>query len=111
MMTMTAIDIIAFSFLGAITITMLLGILLTVFIPALDRWSKRYFTAMFSLMFFLSVCCYLSLFFWYDPTKAAESRITYLLEDLFLVTPIFMPTLFLLHYSGEKIIRNRSSSR
>ena len=104
MMTMTAIDIIAFSFLGAITITMLLGILLTVFIPALDRWSKRYFTAMFSLMFFLSVCCYLSLFFWYDPTKAAESRITYLLEDLFLVTPIFMPTLFLLHYSGEKII-------
>ena len=34
---------------------------------------------------------------------AAGSRISYLLEDLFLVTPIFMPTLFLLHYSGEKI--------
>ncbi|MBQ4237895.1 MAG: hypothetical protein II698_01170, partial [Ruminococcus sp.] len=104
MTTMTTIDIIGFSVLAAITITMLFGILLTVFIPALDRWSKRYFTAIFSLMFLLSVCCYLALFFWYDPTKAAESRITYLLEDLLLVTPIFMPTLFLLHYSGEKIV-------
>ena len=104
MTTMTTIDIIGFSVLAAITITMLFGILLTVFIPALDRWSKRYFIAIFSLMFLLSVCCYLALFFWYDPTKAAESRITYLLEDLLLVTPIFMPTLFLLHYSGEKII-------
>ena len=104
MTTMTTIDIIGFSVLAAITITMLFGILLTVFIPALDRWSKRYFIAIFSLMFLLSVCCYLALFFWYDPTKAAESRITYLLEDLLLVTPIFMPTLFLLHYSGEKIV-------
>lgn len=104
MTTVTTIDLIGFSIAGAITITMLLGIVLTVFIPALDRWSKRYFTAMFSLMFLLSVSCFFALLFWYDPSMAAESKITYLIEDLFLVTPIFMPTLFLLHYSGEKII-------
>ena len=104
MTTVTALDLISFSIAGAITITMLLGILLTVFIPALDRWSKRYFIAMFSLMFLLSVSCFFALFFWYYPSMAAGSRIAYLVEDLLLVTPIFMPTLFLLHYSGEKII-------
>lgn len=103
MMTMTTLDLIGFTIVGAITITMLLGIVLTIFIPALDRWSKRYFIAMFSLLLILSVVCFFALLFWYDPSKAAESKIAYLLEDLFLVTPIFMPTLFLLHYSGEKI--------
>ncbi len=104
MITVTMIDLIDFSLVGAILITMLLGIVLTVFIPTLDRWSKRYFIAMFSLMFLLSVTGFFALIFWYDPSMAAGSRISYLLEDLFLVTPIFMPMLFLLHYSGEKII-------
>ena len=102
MMTVTAFDLIGFSIAGAIIITMALGIVLSVFMP-LDRWSKRYFTAMFSLMFLLSVFCFFGLLFWYDPSMAAAAKINYLIEDLFLVTPVFMPTLFLLHYSGEKI--------
>lgn len=104
MTTVTTIDLIVFSIEGAIMITMLLGILLTIFIPALDRWSKRYFIVMFSLLFFFSVFSFFALLFWYDPSMADGSKITYLLENLFIVTPIFMPTLFLLHYSGEKII-------
>ena len=103
MMTVTMFDLIAFSSVGALIITMTLGIVLTVFIPALDRWSKRYFIALFSLMFLFAVTCFLALIFWYDPSMAAASIIIYLFEGVFLVTPVFMPTLFLLHYSGEKI--------
>ena len=103
MITVTTFDLIGFTIVGALIITMTLGIVLTVFIPALDRWSKRYFIALFSLMFLCAVTCFLALIFWYDPSKAVASTIIYLFEGVFLVTPVFMPTLFLLHYSGEKI--------
>ena len=99
---MSLLDYFGFSLGGAIIIIMAIGILLSVFMP-LDRWSKRYFIALFSLMFLCAVTCFIALIFWYDPSKAVASRIIYLLEGAFLVTPVFMPTLFILHYSGEKI--------
>ena len=99
---MSLFDIIGFSLGGAIIITMALGIVLSAFMP-LDRWSKRYFIALFSLMFLCSVTCFLALIFWYNPSMAVASRAVYLLEGMFLVTPVFMPTLFILHYSGETI--------
>ncbi len=95
-------EIIGFSLGGAVIITMALGIFLSAFMP-LDRWSKRYFTVLFSLMFPCSVMCFFDLIFWYDPSMAVASKYIYLLEGVFIVTPVFMPTLFLLHYSGEKI--------
>ena len=100
---MGMLDIITFSLYGAIIITMVFGIVLSAFMPALDRWSKRYFITLFSLMFLCVVVCFLALIFWYDPSKAKTERIIYLLEGLFLTTPIYAPTLFLLHYSGDKI--------
>ena len=103
MITVDTIGLIGFSLTGAITITMLLGIVLSAFMPALDRWNKLYFIALFSLMFILSVSCVFAMFFWYDTSMAVEAKIDYLIEGLFLVTPVFMPTIFLLHYSGEKI--------
>ena len=100
---MGLLDLIGFALCGAIIITMAFGIVLSVFMPALDKWSKRYFITLFSLMFLCSVVCFLALIFWYDSSMAKASRIIYLLEDLFLVTPVYMPMIFLLHYSGEKI--------
>ena len=97
------LDLIGFALGGAIMITMAIGIALSAFMPALDRWSKRYFIALFSLMFMCSVSCFLALVFWYDPSMAQAARIVYFTEGLFLATPIFMPMLFILHYSGEKI--------
>jgi len=100
---MGLLDVIVFSLVGAIIITMLLGIVLSVSMPALDKWSKRYFTALFSLMFLSTVTSFIALVFYYDPSMAKAERIIYLLEGVFLVTPVFMPTIFLLHYSGEII--------
>lgn len=97
------LDLIGFSIFGAIIVTMAIGIVLSTFIPALDRWSKRYFIALFSLMFLCTVTCFVGLLFWYDPSKAVAERTIYLLEGVFLATPIYAPTLFILHYSGDKI--------
>ena len=100
---MGLLDLIVFSISGAIIITMAIGIVLSAFMPALDRWSKRYFIALFSLMFLSSIISFIALIFWYDSSMAAASRIVYLLEGIFLATPVFMPTIFILHYSGDKI--------
>ena len=99
-------EIIGFSISGAFIITMAFGIVLSVFIPTLDRWSKRYFIVLFSMMFLCAVSCFLALIFWNDPSMASQSRVIYILEGMFLVTPIFMPAIFLLHYSGRKIKNN-----
>ena len=100
---MGLLDLFGFTLIGAIIITMAFGIVLSASMPALDKWSKRYFIVLFSLMLMCSVSCFLALVFWYDPSMAVASRIVYFFEDMFLMTPVFMPTIFILHYSGEKI--------
>ena len=92
-----------FSLAGALLVMMALGIAFSAFMPALDRWSKRYFVILFSLLLLCTVACFLALIFWDDPAMAVGARIVYLFEDLFISTPIFMPTLFLLHCCGERV--------
>lgn len=93
--------IVAYLILGALMVMMAIGIAFSAFMPALDRWNKRYFIILFSLLFLCTVSCLLAFIFWEAPTMAATSRIVYLFEGLLLSTPVFMPTLFLLHSCGE----------
>ncbi len=92
-----------FSISAALLVMMAFGIAFSAFMPALDRWSKRYFITLFSLFFLCIVTCFLALIFWEDPTMAVAARIIYIFESLFLLTPIFMPTIFLLHSCGESL--------
>ena len=101
-MTWTSSDIFGFSVLSTILVIMVLGIVFSFFTPTLDRWSKRYFITLFSLLFLCAVTCFLALLFWHDSTKAVASRIVYFFEDAFLSTTVFMPTVFLLHNAGER---------
>ena len=90
-----------FSLSGALLVMMAIGITLSAFMPALDRWSKRYFIILFSLLFLCAVTCFFALIFWNDPSMAIAETIVYIFEDLFITTPIYMPTIFLLHSCGE----------
>ena len=100
-MTVTWLDLFGFSFAGAMIVLMALGIVLSAIIPTLDKWNKRYFITLFSLMLLCAVSCFFALLAWYDPTKAVAARVIYLFEDIFLSTAIFMPTLIILHSSGD----------
>ena len=99
--------IIVYLFSGALMMMMATGITLSVFMPALDRWSKGYFITLFSLLFLCTLSCFTALLFWENPAMAAVSRIVYLFEDLLLSTPIFLPTIFLLHSCGEEYKSSR----
>ena len=88
---------------GALMVMMAIGIAFSAFMPALDRWNRRYFIAFFSLFFLCIVSCFLAIVFWEKPEMAQASRIVYLFEGLLLSTPVFMPTLILLHSCGENL--------
>lgn len=91
---------------GALLTMMATGIAFSVFMPALDKWNKRYFIILFSLLFLCAVTCLLALIFYDDPTMAKAERVIYIFESLFITVPIFMPTIFLLHSSHEKAKHN-----
>ena len=105
-MTMTWLDLLGFSFAGAMIVLMALGIVLSAIIPTLDKWNKRYFITLFTLLLLCAVSCFFALVFWYDPTKALAAKVVYVFEDIFLSTVVFMPTLLLLHSCGENIKRS-----
>ena len=98
--------IVDYALVGALLTMMAIGIALSSFMPALDKWNKRFFIVLFSLLFLCAVTCLLDLIFYDDPTKAATERVIYIFESLFMAVPIFMPTIFLLHCSHEKVKRN-----
>lgn len=105
-MTMTWLDLFGFSFAGAMIVLMALGIALSAIIPTLDKWNKRYFITLFSLLLLCAVTCFFALVFWYDPTKAVAEKVVYVFEDISLSTVVFMPTLLLLHSCGESLKRS-----
>ena len=74
---MNWIDIVYFTLSGAIIVTMVFGIALSFFLPSLEKWSKRYFVTLFSLLFLCAVTCFLGLLFYGDPTKATVERVIY----------------------------------
>ncbi len=91
---------------GALLVMMAIGIAFSAFMPALDKWNKRYFIILFSLLFLCAVTCFLELIFYNNPAKATTERVIYFFESLFMAVPIFMPTIFLLHCLHEKVKRN-----
>ena len=103
---MNWISILYFTLSGAILVTMMFGVVLANLVPSLDKWSKQYFIALFSLLFLCAVSCFLELIFYNDPTKATDERVIYFFESLFMSVLIFMPTVFLLHCSHEKLKHN-----
>ena len=100
---MNWLEILYFTLSGAILVTMALGVLLACLAPSLDKWNKRYFITLFSLLFLCAVTCFLALLFYNDPEKATMEKVVYFFESLFMSVPVFMPTIFLLHCSREKV--------
>ncbi|MBQ7504780.1 MAG: histidine kinase [Ruminococcus sp.] len=99
-------EITAFALGGAMLVMMALGIVFSFFMPALDRWNKRYFVTLFSMLFLCVLSCFLAEVFWYDPTMAVTQRFIYFFESIFFSAPMFMPTILLLNRCGESAKHN-----
>ena len=95
------IDFFYFFILGAALLLSTLGLWFTAIMSAVDRWSRRFFMAYFSV---LIVCCLISLtemFLLNDSVSFPAICSVLFLESLFLSLPFPMLTVYLLHSCGE----------
>ena len=85
---------------GASLLLMVMGICFAFIMPGVDRWSKRFFTVFFSLIFFL--CCFslTEMLFYGVPGMDRVSVVANFGMSLCSVISLPMMTLFLLHLSG-----------
>ena len=90
-----------YSLSGAMLIMMAIGIAFSAFMPALDRWSRRYFITFFSILLLYAVVLFVDMVIYTHPAMAAAQKAVIISEYLFfsVLTPMPMP--FLLHCCGE----------
>ena len=100
------LSILGYSLGGAMLLMMTVGIVLSAFMPTLDRWSRRFFILLFSLLL-LSVAFFFTDLIIYDlPDTGTAERIIVFFEFLTVSAMIPMPTALMLHWCGEKIKDN-----
>ena len=96
-------DIVVYTLGGALLMMMAAGIALSAFLPALDRWSKRYFITLFSLLLLYVIAMFVDTIIYKDPKMAAVEKVIYITEYLFFSVLTLMPILLLLHRCSESI--------
>lgn len=96
-------DIVVYTLGGALLMMMAAGIALSAFLPALDRWSKRYFITLFSLLLLYVIAMFADTIIYKDPKMAAVEKVIYITEYLFFSVLTLMPILLLLHRCSESV--------
>ena len=96
-------DIVVYTLGGALLMMMAAGIALFALLPALDRWSKRYFITLFSLLLLYVIAMFADTIIYKDPKMAAVENVIYITEYLFFSVLTLMPILLLLHRCSESI--------
>ena len=97
------VDIVVYTLGGALLMMMAAGIALSALLPALDRWSKRYFITLFSLLLLYVIAMFADAIIYKDPKMAAMENVIYITEYLFFSVLTLMPILLLLHRCSESI--------
>ena len=96
----------AYTMCGTLMAIMLMGIVFSVFMPALSRWNRGYFITFFSLLFLYIVVIFIDVILYADTDMAKAGKAVVLIEYLFFSVLTLMPIPFLLHCCGENIKRS-----
>lgn len=96
-------DAAAFALGGGMLAIMAFGIVFTAVMPALDRWNKRYFITLFSLLFTSVAALFIDNIIYRFPNVREAEQFLVFVE--FLTVSVLMPTpsILLLHWCGERI--------
>ncbi len=97
------LDIVGYSVGGAMLVMMAIGIALSAFIPALDRWDRRYFITFFSMLLLSVAVFYIDVIIYRFPDVPAVEKVVVFFEFLTVSALMPMPTVLLLHRCGESI--------
>lgn len=80
---------------------MLIGLVVSAVLPVLDRWTKRYFITLFSILLLMLISLVFDLIVYLDPDLMVAEKTAVFFEFLFISLLVFMPTIYLLHRSEK----------
>ena len=86
---------------SAALLMILMGFFMVIILPSIDRWSKRFFTAFFSIIVLLFGTFLVDSIIYVYPSMALAERIIIYLESLLAALLMPMLTVHLLHCCGE----------
>lgn len=92
---------------GASLLLMMLGLLLALLSPGLERWSRRFFVALFSLMILCVAVGLAAQVFALSPEQMAKAKLTLFAESLIAAVLPPLLTVYLLHSCGEPWRKNK----
>lgn len=88
---------------GTILMLATLGLGTAVIMPDIDRWTKRFFIAIFSVLVLLVGFYFVEALTYARPEFATLEQVVYFIESQLMSFPITMFTVYLLHSCGERI--------
>ena len=93
--------------IGAAMMLTVMGLWFTFILPFMDRWSRRFFTAYFSVLFLCSLASLIDLIVFRVPSAEPVARMLVFLESLTISVPIPMLTAYLVHCRGTNVWKSR----
>lgn len=102
-MTVNWLDITCYSIGGAMLLMMMLGVVFSIFMPTLDRWSRRYFVTLFSMLLLSVTTFFIDLLIYRLPGVGTTEKVIVFFEFLTVSMLMPMPTILILHLCGEDI--------
>jgi len=91
----------AFFLIGALLSLAILGLVVALVMPFIDRWNKRFFIILFNVLIICMTVYLVEGISYVDPSMLPGLKPVYFLESLFVSIPLPMFTVYLLHCCGE----------
>jgi len=95
------LDLLCYAVGGGMLVTMMLGIALSALMPTLDRWNRRFFITLFSVLLLSVTALFTDVIIYRLPGVATADRVIVFFEFLTVSALMPMPSLLLLHWCGE----------
>ena len=92
---------ITFFSVSAMFAVMVLGLVDAIILPGMDRWSRRFFTVLFSVLVLCMMAYVIELSTYGVPNMMRVEKATAYSESLLASILLLMTTILLLHHSGE----------
>ena len=86
---------------GFLLMLVLLGLVFAAILPGIDRWNKRFFIVMFSILMLSLFAFYADMIVYKNPNLALAEKVIAYFEFLLISFQMPLFTVFLLHICGE----------
>ncbi len=96
-------ELVEYCAVSAMFVLMLMALGIAVTMPALDRWSKRFFIVSLSLLMLCVIVCLIDEIIYRNPNFIILEKIVVYFEALLVSVLMPLPTILLLHYCGESV--------